>query len=136
MRRLLDTNQLIAYWRRRLGEGDGLPDEPTAATWGRDLAVAVGADGTVSPVYLEFVGHAVTGEELRAYRAFLTAFTVLDGWQITPDDLARARRLAERVPRRRRDRPAKPRGAMDCLIRALADRLGCDVLTADTGLPR
>ena len=137
MKRLLDTNQLIVYWRRRLAEGRGLPDEPTARRWGRELTDAVGADGIVSPVYLEFVGHAVTGEELRAYRAFLDALTVLDGWHVTPADLARARVLAERVPRRRRrGRPARPRQAIDCVIRALADRLGCDVLTADVGLPQ
>ena len=137
MKQLLDTNQLITYWQRRQRtDVVHVPDPDIAAAWGRDLIASTGTDAIVSPVYLEFVGAARSGEELGAYRAFLDSFTVLDGWDIRPADLRRAKSLAERVPRRHRTDPVRPRGAIDCLIRALAARHGHTVLSDDAGFPR
>ena len=130
-RTVLDSRQLIAFWRRRQTDaGGGAPDAATAAGWASDLERATGTASILSVTYLEFVGGAGSGAELRAYRAFLGGLEIVDGWEVRPSDFEQARRLAERVPRDRR-----PRGAMDCLIRALASRLGYAVRTGDRGFP-
>ena len=130
-RTVLDTQQLVAFWRKRQAEtGDRTPSPDDAAEWGRLLSRRTGTDAILSLSYLEFVGGAGSGEELRAYRAFLATLDVVDGWDVRPVDLEDARRRAERVPPSR-----QPRGAVDCLIRAVASRLGYAVRTRDRGFP-
>ena len=130
-RTVLDTQQLVTFWRKRqTATGDRTPAPEVAAEWGRLLARRTGTDAILSLTYLEFVGGAGSGEELKAYRAFLATLEVVDGWDMRPVDLEDARRRAERVPPSRR-----PRGAVDCLIRAVAGRLGYAVRTRDQGFP-
>ena len=130
-RTVLDTEQLITFWnRQRDATGERTPTPDAAEAWGRLHARRTGTKAILSPTYLEFVGGARSGEELKAFRAFLATFEVVDGWEIRPIDLEGARRRAERVPPNR-----KRRGAVDCLIRAVASRLGYAVRTRDRGFP-
>ncbi len=130
---ILDTNLLIGRWKRsrRLPLADYLPSD--AREWADGLIALHKTNLIVSPVYLEFVGGAVDRREMSLTLAFLERFEVADQWRIRPEDLAEARRLAERIPPG--PKPT-PRGAADCLIRALAIRLRCVVLTDDRGMPR
>lgn len=130
---VFDTNLLLAHWnaRRPRRLSDNTPDD--AATWARDLIRLRGTDSILTPVYLEFVGGAMNGHEMRLSKAFLDQFAVLDGGVITTEDWKAARRLAERIPW---NTGPRPRGAVDCLIKAIALRYKCGVITFDKGMPR
>ena len=80
---------------------------------------------------MEFIAGARDAAELERMRAFLAEFVVIDHGRILPQDWKRALALAERIPS-----DGRPRSALDCLIRAIADRLHYDVDTADSGMPR
>lgn len=80
---------------------------------------------------IEFLSGARDAAELQAFEAFLSAFESLDQGDIRPSDWHETLRLARRIPR-----DGRPRQLCDCLIRALANRLRCDVLTVDHGFPR
>jgi predicted nucleic acid-binding protein len=84
----------------------------------------------LTPVYLEFVGGVTDRHEMELAKAFLDVFRILDEGDIRPEDWLGARRLAERIPTN-----ARRRGTTDCLIKAIAIRLRCEVLTDDAGMP-
>jgi predicted nucleic acid-binding protein len=131
-RRVLDTNILISHWarggvRRRRGQAT----EAVAKQWGRDLSRTFDSDAIVTPVEVEYLCGQRTGDELRLARAYLSAFDVIDGGQVLPEDWSAAKRIASRVPR-----DGRPRQLGDCLIRAICDRLHVDVLTAERRFPR
>lgn len=89
------------------------------------------SDAIATPIYLEFVCGVVQRHEMELAKAYLQSFRLVDEGRLTDDDWIEARRLAERIPRDRR-----PRGLVDCLIKAIANRLGYAVRTMDQGMPR
>ena len=105
---VLDTQQLISFWRKRQRESAlRTPDEATAAAWAKLLERQTGTAAIVSLTHLEFLGGAGSGDEVRAYRAFLAELEVVDNWEVRPSDFDEARRRAGRVPR-----DGRPRGAV------------------------
>ena len=97
----------------------------------RQLVDETGASAIFAPVAIEFLCGATSAREIELYRAFLGEFKVIDEGRITPEDWENCRRYASRVPR-----DGKMRQFSDCLIDAIARRLGCEILTSDTGLGR
>jgi predicted nucleic acid-binding protein len=126
--RILDTSVLISFWRRRGGQP---ADIEQARAWSRELIDLERTHAIVSPVYLEFVCGARVRSELTLADAFLSSFDVKDGWEIRATDLNEARRIARRIPR-----DGRPRQLGDCLVKAIANRLRCDVVTRDEHFPR
>ena len=126
-----DTNKLINQWKRRREAPHEDYTPADAEAWASELIQLHKTNWIVTPVYLEFIGGVGHRKEMELARAFLGAFSILDGGDIRPDDWTKARQLAERIPP-----DSKPRGAVDCLIRAIAIRLRCEVLTDDGGMPR
>lgn len=124
--RILDTNRLIAYWRR------SPPKRPAEA---RSLALEMvafyGTSAIVTPVAIEFLGGTRDRHELLLHREFLGELRIIDQGRIIPEDLVRAQALAEQIPWN-----GQSRDFADCLIRAMADRLHYEVDTADAGMPR
>jgi predicted nucleic acid-binding protein len=129
-RRVLDTSRLISFWSRKTAR-DGRPDQSTARAWAAELVDLEGTDAIVTPVRIEFICHANSRDLLQLYEAFVDGFAVVDRGQIGPSDWENAARLARRVPRN-----GKPRQLGDCLIRAVATRLGYDVMTNEIDFPR
>jgi predicted nucleic acid-binding protein len=129
-RRILDTNRLISFWSRKTTRF-GRPDGATARAWADELVHLEGTDAIVTPVRIEFICHANSRELLELYESFIDGFVVIDRGQIGPADWNAAARLARRVPR-----SGKPRQLGDCLIRAIATRLGYDVMTNEVDFPR
>lgn len=131
-RRVLDSNRLINHWRLReseKGSGETVPE-----VWADELIRLHRTRLIVSPVYLEFLVHADSSDRVKLYERFLSRFEILDGWEIRSADLTEALRLARWIPRNRRHR--KPRQLGDCLIKAIANRFGCEVDTAERDFPR
>ena len=129
-RRLLDTSVLIAHWRRcAVGSlADKGPSD--AREWADDLARLHATDIVATPVLIEFLAGVRTSHELALARAYLNRLRAIDGGRIPGEDWAAARRSAERVPR-----DGKPRHLGDCLIKAIAERLNCEVFSLDEGFP-
>jgi predicted nucleic acid-binding protein len=100
------------------------------ANWARALISLVGTSAILKPVVIEFLCGARDGHELELSRAFLEQFVVVDRGNVTPADWQLAERLASRIPR-----DARPRDFGDCLIVAIARRLGYEVFTYDQRLP-
>ena len=130
-REIFDTNKLIKQWRRSKKRPIAEYTRPDVEAWAKELIGIYQTNYILTPVYLEFVGGFCQRNELEMGKAFLSHFAVRDEGKITPEDWAEARRLAERIPRE-----SRPRGAIDCLIKALAIRLRCVLLTEDLGMPR
>lgn len=90
-----------------------------------------GSRRIVTPVYIEMVAGVTSSDELKLARAYLDPFEIVDQGQISKEDWNEAKKMAQRVA---------PKGGKrqlgDCLIRAIAKRLNCDVLTLDGGFPR
>lgn len=130
MRRLLlDTSVLIRGYHNSPG---GIPgDAERAMEWARTLVDRYSSNAIVSPVYLEFICGAKSAAELSLFESFLSVFEVADEWEIQRVDLREAQRISRRVPP-----DGKRRQFADCLIRAMANRLNCDVFSLDAGFPR
>jgi predicted nucleic acid-binding protein len=127
---ILDTSVLIRHWRRRAAQTRRRLTLQDAAAWAAQLIEIYNSPNIVTPVQIEFLAGAASAEELRLFRRFLAAFSVLDEENMPALDWQEARRLAQRVPR-----DGKPRQLGDCLIRAIANRLRCTVITHDAGFP-
>ncbi|MEX0717327.1 MAG: PIN domain-containing protein [Planctomycetaceae bacterium] len=126
--RVLDTSVLINHWRR---SRTSWPNARETRDWALRLVDVRQTNLIFSPVYLEFNCGVQSAEELALAEAFLSVFEVKDGWDVRSDDLQEAARLARRVPR-----DGKRRQFADCLIRALAIRFRCEVLSDDRTFPR
>ncbi len=133
-RAILDTNILLNHWRASR-QGRTLADwSPTdAEAWADQLIHHHKSDAILTPIYLEVVGGVNHRHEMELTKAFLSKLQIVDRGNITEADWIEARRLAERIPWGSEPRP---RGVVDCLIRAIANRLRYDVRTADAGMPR
>jgi hypothetical protein len=130
---ILATNILILNWRQCRGGSLADRTAADAEEWARRLIKLQKTNAILTPIYLEFVGGVIHQHEMELSKAYLGQFRILDEGEITPADWALARQLAERIPSRT---DPTPRGAIDCLIRALARRFRCDLRTSDLGMPR
>jgi predicted nucleic acid-binding protein len=130
-RRVLDTNRLIAHWRRSRKRAISEYSRDDAATWARHLIELDGTPAILTPVVIEFLCGAMSPHELELSRAFLDQFDVIDRGEIRAEDWDLARRFAAWIPR-----DWKPRDFADCLIAAIARRLGYSLLSSDLDLRR
>lgn len=122
-RRILDTNVLINHLRLLP------PNQRTVAgakNWAARLIDDYDTDFISSPVLIEFLCGARSGEELEINRAYLGRFRIVDEGNIPRQDWLVAERLAKRVGRNGRRRKLG-----DCLIRAISQRLRCEIITSD-----
>jgi predicted nucleic acid-binding protein len=127
--RIFDTSYLISHWRtfpktnRRTAEN--------MRSWSEKLIAQYGSRRIVTPVYIEMVAGVTSSDELKLTRAYLDPFEIVDEGKIPKGDWDEAKSMAQRVA---------PKGGKrqlgDCLVRAIAKRLNCEVLTLDTGFPR
>jgi predicted nucleic acid-binding protein len=83
----------------------------------------------LTPVVIEFLCGARDRHELDLYRAYLEQFEVVDRGIVTVADMQDAQRRACWV---RGD--GRPRDFGDCLIAAIASRLGYGIRTSDIRL--
>ena len=130
-RRVLDTNVLIALWK---GPVDGIARVTSSATaerGAREWLARSPGDGIVTPVRLEFLGGTRDRDELLQALRFLGGFEVFDEGHITAADWEEAERLVKRVPF-----SGRTRGALDCLIVAIAGRFHAVFYSHDTGAPK
>ena len=130
-RKILDTNRLIRQWQRSQTAPIVEYTPADARSWAHELIRLQETNLIVTPVYLEFIGGVTVSGESTLTRAFLGEFIIVDGGRVLPEDWGRAIELATRIGRNK-----KPRGAIDCLIAAIAERLRCDILTDDLGMSR
>jgi predicted nucleic acid-binding protein len=122
VRRILDTNRLIRWWQQRRPRSTSEAQQRAKGLIERERTNKI-----VTPVRLEFLS-GTTKDDLTLCDVFLAEFEILDKGRILHEDWDEAARFARRSSNR-------PRGAMDCLIRAIASRLHCEVLTDDKRFP-
>ena len=128
-RRVLDTNVLIDIWHGRWPGGKPVRSEESAVAEARKWLKKYPNDGILTPIRLEFIGGTRDKDELRLADLFLGEFELLDGGTILAEDWTEAERIARRIGRK-----GRPRGTIDCLVRAICDRLNADLYTRDTGM--
>jgi predicted nucleic acid-binding protein len=122
-RDLLDSSILIHFWcTRRLGEKSKAEVQQEAQA----LIGEQGTDSILTPIYIEVVAGARTPRELELTQAFLAEFRIADEGEILKGDWLRAREEAERIPA-----DGRKRQLPDCLIKAIAQRLGRRVVSLD-----
>ena len=129
-KRILDTSILIGLWQQRRGSSAVRVTNSKAKRWAKELIDLYETNAIATPVYLEVIAGVTSRRELDLTRAFLAEFVCLDEGKILEQDWTQAIQLASRVPG-----VGRPRHLGDCLIRAIADRLRCEVKTHDTGFP-
>ena len=122
-RRVFDTNYLCGHWHKVRRDVATVSQAKAA---GRQLLILHGSDGIFTPVKIEFLAGARDSLELRLFQAYLSAFPVLDNGETPSRDWTETTRIAQRIPTN-----GKPRQLADCLIRATANRLHCEVLSGD-----
>ncbi len=130
-RRILDTNLLVAHWRmswRELRKKE--PTPVLARRWAQQLIHLRQTEWIELPVRLEFLAGRRTEEPIEVVQAYLGEFALADEGIVLPDDWRGAENYANRILSNR------PRDLGDCLILAIADRLGFDIDTFDGGMPR
>jgi predicted nucleic acid-binding protein len=129
---VIDSNILLALWHGRFPS----PTKVKVRTKRTAKLVVLAwlkinpGDGVLTPIRLELVGGGLDRDAVRLTDYFLDLFPLLDGGDVRREDWDAASRLARRVPF-----APRPRGAVDCLIRAICQRLGLQLETLDTGLP-
>ena len=128
--RVIDSNVVIALWHGRPPSPVAVRSEQTARQVAGWWLNAHPDDGLLTPVRLELLGGGQSKDEVRLTEYFLDQFPLFDSGVVLAEDWATAIRLAKRVPHDRR-----PRGAVDCILRALCQRLHLDLETGDTGVP-
>ena len=134
--RVLDTNRLIARWRRRQADAGGLDrvDRPQVVAWAGELCRLRQNRLIVTPVRIEMLAGTRSARETdltAAYLTYLDVFECADGGDVRAEDWRLAERMARRVPP-----DGRPRQLGDCLIAALCERLRRDLDSADSGMPR
>ncbi|NQT36326.1 MAG: PIN domain-containing protein [Planctomycetes bacterium] len=129
-KRLLDTNVLIAHWRRRAPRPLSAGTPADARRWAAELVKLYKTSLIATPVVIEFLAGTRSSHERELARAYLDELVVVDNGDIPKSDWKMACRYAERVPRNR-----KPRHLGDCLLKAIAERLNCDVFSLDEAFP-
>jgi predicted nucleic acid-binding protein len=130
-RKILDTNVLINFWHEKArNKPPAAISKKRAAEWGRQLMHLRETNALLTPIYIEFVCGKGSAHEVELARAFLSGFEVVDGGQILKEDWENARRIAERVPR-----DGLRRQLVDCLIRAICNRLHLEFFTFEKRFP-
>lgn len=123
-RRVADSSYLISFWRsNNLGQ---LRDENAVREKAREFQALYRCEHVLTPVVIEMLAGVMSNKELKYTRAFLDEFEVADKGKVTELDWKNAKVLAERFGAVR-----KPRQLGDCLIKAIADRIGYDVDSGD-----
>lgn len=130
---ILDSSILISFWRQSRPRDLTRCTASDAEEWASRLIKIHQTNAIVTPVYLEVVGGVIHGHEMELTKAFLNCFKILDEGRLVEEDLTLARQFAERIPVG--PEPSR-RGAVDCLIKALARRFRCELRTRDKGMPR
>jgi len=130
-RRVLDTSVLCSFWNMKHGDSKKRAVQQNPSALAKELIEMRGSDSVVTPVIIEFIAGARTGDELERMRQFLNPFTVIDGGKVTEADWRSAKRYAERVPR-----DGNRRQLGDCIIKAVCARLNYEVDTTDKRFPR
>lgn len=126
--RIFDTSYLISHWRtfpktsKRTLENMRL--------WSEKLIEQYGSRRIVTPVYIEMVAGVTSSAELKLAQAYLASFEIVDEGKIPKEDWDKAKYMAQRVAAN-----GGKRQLGDCLVRAIANRLNCEVLTADRRFP-
>jgi hypothetical protein len=125
-KRIFDTTYLISHWR-------SFPKTTQRTTenmrsWSEKLIAQYASHGIVTPVYIEMIAGVTSSDELKLTQAYLAPFDIVDEGKIPNGDWDEARIMAQRVPPTGRKRQLG-----DCLVRAIAKRLKCEVLTLDAG---
>lgn len=130
--RVIDSNILLALWHGRFPSPTKVKvrTKPTAQLVAGAWLKLNPGDGGLTPIRLELVGGSLDRDAVRLTDYFLDLFPLFDDGDVRREDWDAAARLARRVPFEPR-----PRGAMDCLIRAICQRLRLDLETQDTGVP-
>src|SRR5438874_450153 len=95
LRRVLDTNILIAHFRGLQPYGGKRPEH--ARDKARVLIRDRETDAIVSPVEIEFLVGVVDRHEMVLAEAFLAEFRIIDGYSTSPQDWEEARRVAKHV---------------------------------------
>jgi predicted nucleic acid-binding protein len=129
-KRLLDSNVLYPYYRTQR-RSTLQPSLAIARQWAQEYAATIGYGVIATPIYLEFLCGVTDREEMKLAIAFLDGFENIDGGRVSEQDWHRAQNYAKRIRENR-----KTRQVTDCLIRAIADRLNCELLTNDRDLRR
>lgn len=128
-KRIFDTSHLIAHWRNFPRTRPRTSEN--MRSWSERLIELYGSRRIVTPVFIEMVAGVTSADELKLTQAYLAPFEIIDEGRIPKLDWDEARHTAQRV---------SPKGGKrqlgDCLVRAIAKRLGCEVLTLDRGFPR
>ncbi|MBI3468007.1 MAG: PIN domain-containing protein [Planctomycetes bacterium] len=130
-RRVLDSSVLIQHWHHSGGHPSHKHMTADAIAWGKRLAKIRGTNAILTPVLLEFLAGVTSENEMRLAQAYLDQFEVQDDRVITKQDCDEAERIARRVPR-----DGLRRQLGDCLIRAIANRLRCEVVSLDVRFPK
>ena len=125
-KRLFDTSILIDHINA-FPNKDAMT-EAALRTWGGNLIEMHSTNWICSPVVIEVLAGTRNKRELALHRAYLSAFAIIDEGKIPPMDWQKAQHWAQRVPD---NRHVRARSLGDCLIRAIAERLHCDVLASD-----
>lgn len=136
MHKILDTSILIHHWhqalkRARITPGANRTGEQTVRSWARNLITLRQSKSILTPIYVEFMAGAKSAKDIRLFRSYLAEFVVIDEGNVFKADWDVALQIAERVPV-----DGKPRQLGDCLIRALARRLNCEVVSKDVTFPK
>ena len=122
--RILDTNVLIGHLRL-LPSTQRKPNQ--VKKWALELIETYNTNLIGSPVRIEFLAGSNNPDELKLFLAYIEQFEVVDDRQIPRQDWVEAERLAKRIRRGGRRRKLG-----DCLLQAIALRLNCDIVTADS----
>ena len=133
-RQVLDTNRLLAFWHGKLprpGQFGSVRSVNHAVEAAERVYMSYPDAALVTPVRLEFLGGTRDKDELSWADAFLDEFDVIDSGDVIPQDWAEAERLARRVRH-----GGRSRGAIDCLIVAICNRLHLELYSDDSGLPK
>ena len=142
MWRILDASVLVRFWNKHcqpllqsktISIG-GAPLRSTVVDKAKQLIQEYSPEGRtaviVTPVAVEFLAGFSRKEDVELGELFLSHLLCIDQRQITATDWQETLRLAKRVPR-----DGRRRQLGDCLIRALANRLGAEVFSLDRFFP-
>jgi predicted nucleic acid-binding protein len=126
--RILDTNVLINFWIQfRLWQRS----EAEVRAFAQRLIQIYNTDLIASPVRIEFLCGITGSNSPQLWLTFIQAFKSIDEGNVPRADWHEAERIAKRVARH-----GRPRKLGDCLLKAIALRLNCDIVTADADFER
>lgn len=128
-KRVLDTCISIDIWHGQSVSRIRVRSDETARAAARAWLKLRPNDAILTPIQLEFIGGTRDKDELRLADIFLAEFELLDEGIVLVEDWREAERRARWIRAK-----GRARGAFDCLIRAICDRLNAELDTHDTGI--